>query len=202
MMQISQISKRFLKTLFIFSWFTSFAWVAPVNAQNSTLIGGGSLARECYMNSQSATLQKGVNRLDAEPCSRAILDAGLNQDDLVASLVNRGIIFTAIGDYVAAAKDYNRALEINPEVGEAYLNRGNLWFLAQRFQAAIADYDNALKFGVNEPHVAYLNRGMVLEKVNDRDAAKLSYQRSLELVEAWEPALMRLQRLSKPPAND
>ncbi|RBP48852.1 tetratricopeptide repeat protein [Arenicella xantha] len=194
--QISSVSQRGL----IVMWACLFA--SSVTAQNSTLVGGDSFARECYLNSQSAALQKGVNRLDTVPCNRAIDDAGLNQADLLASLVNRGIIFTAIGDYVSAAKDYNRALEINPEVGEAYLNRGNLWFLAQRYQAAIDDYDDALKFGVKEPHVAYLNRGMVLEKVNDRDAAKLSYQRALELVEAWEPAKLRLKRLDKLPASD
>lgn len=166
-------------------------------AQTSSLIGGSGFANECYQNSQRATQTLGVARQNLEPCDRAIDDAALPQNDLVASLVNRGIIHAALQDYVAAAKDYNRALELDDKVGEAYINRGNLWFLAQRFEDAIVDYDFALQFGVVNMHVAHLNRGMALEQLGQKDAAKASYQQALEIIPEWPPALLRIARLDK-----
>jgi tetratricopeptide (TPR) repeat protein len=169
-----------------------------LNAQTHSLIGGSGFANECYQNSQRATQTLGVARQNLEPCDRAINDAALPQSDLVASLVNRGIIYAALQDYVAAAKDYNRAIQLDDEVGEAYINRGNLWFLAQRFEDAIVDYDFALKFGVVNMHVAHLNRGMALEQLGQKDAAKASYQQALEIIPEWPPAQMRITRLKTP----
>ncbi|GHA19951.1 hypothetical protein GCM10008090_32180 [Arenicella chitinivorans] len=164
-------------------------------AQTSSLIGGSGFANACYQNSQRATQTLGVARQSLEPCNRAINDAALPKADMIASLVNRGIIHAALQDYVAAAKDYNRALELDETLGEAYINRGNLWFLAQRFDAAISDYDSALRYGVVNEHVAYLNRGMALEQLGQREAARASYQQALEIIPQWPPAMLRVERL-------
>lgn len=172
-------------------------WVNVSGAQNSTLFGGNSLARECYERSRTAIQTRAANRLDLEACDRAIRDAGLSKEYLVATYVNRGIIHAAKGDLPSAAKDYNTALSMSNDTGEAYLNRGNLWFTVQKFPQALKDYDKALKYGIKEPHVAYLNRGIVLEKLGDKQAAEQSYLSALQSVSDWPPAQQRLNRLRK-----
>ena len=166
-------------------------------AQNSTLFGGNSFARACFEHSQTAALTGTANRLDVEDCDRAIEDAGLKKDDLVATYVNRGIVLMAMEDHAGAVRDYNKALSMSDDVGEAYINRGNLWFMYQKFPQAIEDYDNALKYGVSKPHVAYLNRGMARENLGEFEAAETDYKKALELVPEWMIARQKLDRVSK-----
>ena len=58
------------------------------------------------------------------------------------------LIFTVgayhyLGQYERAIEDYDQALEINPQLAEAYNNRG-LAYLGQ-YERAIEDYDQALE---------------------------------------------------------
>jgi tetratricopeptide (TPR) repeat protein len=138
-----------------------------------------------------------ASRLDVEDCNRAINDATLKKDELIATYVNRGILLMAIEDYAAAAKDYNKALSMSDDVGEAYINRGNLWFMYQKFPEAIEDYNKALKFGVSKPHVAHLNRGMARESLGRLKEAQQDYESALELIPDWMIARQKLDRVSR-----
>ncbi|MFT5573533.1 MAG: tetratricopeptide (TPR) repeat protein [Cryomorphaceae bacterium] len=164
-------------------------------AQNVTMFGGSSLAKDCYRFSQTAAMTSTASTTDIEVCTKAIFDGGLNKKDLVATYVNRGIIHMAMEHYQAAARDYNKALGMSDDVGEAYVNRGNLWFVASRFKEAIADYDKSIEFGVEKTHVAFLNRGMAYEQMGKLEEAKSDYQVALEALEDWPAAQKRLQRV-------
>ena len=96
-----------------------------------------------------------------------------------------------------AAKDYNRAIRLSDNVSEAYVNRGNLWFIAQRYQEAIADYDKSLEQEFPQAHVALLNRGMAYEALGRLVQAKEGYLAALELIEGWSEAQSRLERVNK-----
>jgi tetratricopeptide (TPR) repeat protein len=164
-------------------------------AQSGMVIGGDSFAAECYSQSQVAILTSNANRHDLEPCNRAISDGALRRKYLVASHVNRGAIHMAMGDGKLALDDLNRALELDDKTGEAYVNRGNLWFLGKQFANAVADYDLALKLGVGQTHVAHLNRGMAQEQMGKLEEAKADYQASLNYAVGWTEAESRLTRV-------
>ncbi|MGK0375111.1 MAG: tetratricopeptide (TPR) repeat protein [Arenicella sp.] len=166
-----------------------------VYAQSGMVIGGDSFAAECYRNSQVAISVGNANRHDLKPCDRAISDGTLRRDYLVASYVNRGAIHMAMADPKSALDDLNHALELDDKTGEAYVNRGNLWFLGNKFPNAVADYDLALKLGVEKPHVAHLNRGMAQEQMGKFEEAKADYQRSLNYAVGWTEAESRLARV-------
>jgi tetratricopeptide (TPR) repeat protein len=44
--------------------------------------------------------------------------------------------------------DYNQAIQLNPQYGLAYRNRGNVKRTKGDFDGAIADFNRAIKLGV------------------------------------------------------
>lgn len=171
--------------------------VSSAQAQNSAIIGGESFGAECYRAAQVATSTGSANGHDLKSCDRAIADGGLKRKNLIASYVNRGVIYMAMGNPKMALADLNLALKMDSDTGEAYVNRGNLWFLGKQLPNAIADYDLAIKLGVEKPHVAYLNRGMAQEQLGKLEQARANYQASLSHVEGWHEAESRLARVEE-----
>lgn len=167
-----------------------------LHAQNMQVIGGDSMAQECYRASTSASLTGTAGALDLQSCSNALENGNLRKRDVIATYVNRGVINTALQNYRAAAKDYNRAIKMDPKLAEAYVNRGNLWFVASRYAEAIADYDTAMDLGFSQPHVALLNRGMAREVIGQLLPAKDDYLAALAVHKEWETAKQKLQRVN------
>lgn len=175
----------------------SSAFSVSANAQNSIVIGESSFANDCARASSVAVTTGSASRQDLQLCDRAILEGNLGEKELVASYVNRGVIHMAMGRPKLALADINRALSKDSDTGEAYVNRGNLWFLGKRLENAIQDYDRAIDLGVERPHVAHLNRAMAHEQLGNLDKAKRDYQSALEYRNDWAQAQTRLDRVEK-----
>jgi len=61
---------------------------------------------------------------------------------------NRGIILAIrFNDNSAAIADFNKALELDPGLNEAWLCRGTSWFFLHNMEAACRDWDQARKLG-------------------------------------------------------
>lgn len=71
---------------------------------------------------------------------------------------NRGIAKNNLGLYEEAIKDFNKAIELNPNISEAYNNRGNAKNNLKQYEEAIKDYDKAIELNPNNLD-AYNNRG-------------------------------------------
>ena len=52
---------------------------------------------------------------------------------------------TDLGQYERAIEDYDQALEINPQLAEAYTNRGNAYADLGQYERAIEDFTKPLK---------------------------------------------------------
>lgn len=176
---------------------TLLAAVQTSSAQSATVIGRDSFAVECYRVSQIVATSKNTNRAALVSCDRAIKEGQLGPKDLVATYVNRRVVYMAMAKPVLALKDLNRALALDQDTGEAYVNRGNLWFLAQQLPNAITDYDLTLKQGIKQTHVAYLNRGIAREGLGHFEQAKQDYIAALGLIEDWPEASKRLIRVEE-----
>lgn len=163
----------------------------------SRLIGGESLAVECYIVSQAASRNGASNRTDLGVCTRAIDEAHLSTENLIPSYVNRGIIYMAMGNYKKALSDLDHALKLDDMTGEAYVNRGNLWFSQNKLEKAIEDYNQAIKLGVIKLDVAYLNRGITHESLGYLSAAERDYKAALAIQPAWPQALSKLKRVTQ-----
>jgi len=166
-----------------------------VVAQAVTVISNGGDARSCSMAADSAAKSVFISREDLDYCSRAIDYGRLKQGDLAGTFVNRGIIEAALALYQDAFADYQRAMEVKPELPEAYVGRGNIYFLAEKYDRAIDDYTRALDLNISRDYIAHFNLGMVYEKTGKFENAEENYRRALELRPDWQLAKDKLARL-------
>ncbi len=83
-------------------------------------------------------------------------------------------------DYRGAIQDFNKAIEINPQLAEAYLNRGNAKDDLQDYSGAIQDYNKAIEINPQLAE-AYLNRGNAKYRLNDKSGACLDWSKAGEL---------------------
>lgn len=176
-----------------------------VLAQSMTVITNGSDARACALDAELSASDLPTGRSSIERCTRALEYGNLGPSDTAATLVNRGILHAATGDYPAALKDYNRALEIKPRLAEPYIGRGNLVFMSQRYELAIEQYDTALSLGLRREHAGYYNRGLAFQKLGRLDEAEADFQRASELRPEWSLPQQKLRELrgeENPSAED
>ncbi len=186
------------KIVVIFALVLHGLCVTEVGAQNSsTVIGGGSLARECFDLSQHAAMSRSASRMDVAVCDKAIFQGSLNKSELAATFSNRGVIHMAMEELKEAYRDYNRAIEIDPLLAEAYINRGNLWFAVLKFEEAVKDYDKALELGAAKSFVALLNRGLAHENLGGFLQAKKDYTAALNIKPEWTLATDKLRRIER-----
>ncbi len=92
-------------------------------------------------------------------------------------------------DYEEAIKDYDRAIQVATQEGlgnlflaGAYTNRGNAHLFADKADAAIADYNEALKRESNYADAIY-NRGLAYASKGDILAATQDLNQAVELYE-------------------
>lgn len=174
---------------------------AHAGAQSMTVLGGDSYARNCYAAATFAANMNSASQEDLTTCSNALQYGSLSQRDLLATLVNRGVVAVALEDYKQAVSDYERAVELDPTTGEVYVNRGNLFFMGQAFDKAVAEYSTALRLGLGKEHIAYYNRGLAYEKMKDTENAVADYRRASELAPEWTRPQEKLEKLKNESAR-
>ena len=169
----------------------------PINAytQSMSVIGGGSYARNCYMSATLAIQLNSASRENIEECDQAILHGRLTRKDLLATYVNRGILYGAMEDYQKALKDYRTAVELEPDTGEVYVNLGNLYLLSRKYDVAIQQYSTAIELTLTKNHIAHFNRAMAYENNKQFANAEADYRRAIELSPEWVLPQLRLERL-------
>ena len=100
--------------------------------------------------------------------------------DNPAILSNRGNIRLSQNKLDEALADYNKAVELSPNVTDPYLNRGIAWEALGMWQKAIADYDLVLELDPNDAE-AYNNRGNAKSGLGDWQGAIADFQKAFEL---------------------
>ena len=166
-----------------------------VSAQALTVFSGGAVARSCYLAARTAANRMFTSREDLETCDRALETGILKRRDRAGTLVNRAIVETSLSRYQDAFADYRSALAIIPDLPEAYVGRGNIYFLAGKLDRAIEDYSRALDLNISRAYIAHLNRGMAYEKLGRYDVAEADYRQALAAQPDWDLAVKKLNRV-------
>ena len=139
--------------------------------------------------------------IEAEPsivsCNLALNTRRISESERASILVNRGILYNHMGEYAAALRDYNAALELVSGYPEAYINRGNAFFHTGQVEHAIADYNRAIQRRSAKLHTAYDNRGLVNESKHQHDRAFVDFVRANELRPSWVLAAGRVEHYRK-----
>ncbi len=83
-------------------------------------------------------------------------------------------------DYPKAIKHYDKAIELNPQMVQAYNNRGNAYSSGGEVDRPIADYNKAIDID-SEFALAYFNRGNFYSDKGAYDRAIEDYSKAIEL---------------------
>ncbi len=169
------------------SMISTLVLTANTGAQMSVTTFGATDAAACYENANNALSG------DAAPCDKAIKDMGLTRGDQMKTYVNRGIIHNRNLDLDAAIDDFNAALEIDDGLAEAYLNRGNSFFLGGRYDDALAEYETALANDISKPWAAWYNIGLVHDAKKQPAKARQAYAKALALKPDFALAQTKLE---------
>jgi tetratricopeptide (TPR) repeat protein len=169
--------------------YTLMALVSPAHAALNVF--GSTQARECY---EAAIAGSGSG---AALCERALANDQLTPRDKAATLVNRGIIYNAARQLDLAIADFNAALAIDPNLAEAYLNRGNAHLFRRQFPEAYADYSKAIDLKISNLDYAHYNRALASEMMGKLDDAKSDLTAALAITPNFKAASDRLAGLEQ-----
>lgn len=154
-----------------------------------TVIGGG-LAEAC---SKAALSGKADIRLEAT-CTEALDKETLTTRDRAGTLVNRGVLRMRRLNWAGATSDFDAAVRVRPDMGEAYVNRGAVLIGEHHYAESLTDLNKGLQLGVEEPAKVYFNRALAYEGMDDEKSAYFDYQKALELSPDWAAPKAELAR--------
>lgn len=137
---------------------------------------GISDAQRCFEESRRPLSATGI-----EYCNNALRQGDLTRRDEAATLSNRGIIQAATGRFREAMADHERAISMMPDMGLAYVNRGNTYFRMREFENALADFDRAIELDARPADVPHFNKGLTYLKLERRDDALASFRQALAI---------------------
>ena len=170
------------------------ALAGPASA--SVMVLGSGMAADC----SRAAFNGRSDRESITLCSRSLDEERLIRRDRAGTLVNRGVMFLRTRDYSLARADFDRAIALEPTLGEAFVNRGVSLMADKAYAEALAEIDRGLALGVDEPAKAFYNRALVQESLGDATAAYHDYRKAQDLAPDWALPTKQLTRftVSKP----
>jgi tetratricopeptide (TPR) repeat protein len=90
-----------------------------------------------------------------------------------------------------AITDYDQALALDPNLADAYNNRGIVQFEKGDVEAALADYSKAI--ALSPAHsLAYFNRGIALRWRGDLEGSQADLDRAVTLNPRLQDSIQRL----------
>ena len=84
------------------------------------------------------------------------------------------------GHYARAITYYDAALKLNPNIAEAYYNRGTAKDALGRHEEALTDYDTAIKINPQDAN-AYYNRGTAKDALGRHEEALADYDAAIRI---------------------
>ncbi len=93
---------------------------------------------------------------------------------------NRGVAYKEKGELDRAIKDFDKAIELNPEFAEAFNNLGNVYDAKGDFDKAIVYFNTAIKFKSDFVD-AYVNRGVAYGKRAEFNKAITDFNTAINL---------------------
>lgn len=162
----------------------------------SVMSAGQTVQEDCFRAAQSQGQNPLAQReltLGLAACDAA-LTTDMSQSARAGTLINRGVLKAAAGQNEAAIADFDAGLARDPSLSAGYMHRGQAYLKADRFREARADFDQAIRLGAVDLHVAYFNRGEAQEGAGNLVAAYHDYRKAQQLVPDFKPAGLELAR--------
>lgn len=175
------------------AWLSGVVLAAALTAGSAnaavTVVGHG-FARGCYL----AAVQDRGDTDAMRTCNQALAEQPLNRRNRAATFVNRGIIYLNRSDSESALRDFDRAIELQPDLAEAHTNRAAALLYQNDYRGAIDAANRGLELQPEEAHKAYFIRAAAYEELGDNSSAYRDYRRAVELAPDWSAARTELAR--------
>ncbi len=158
---------------------------------------GESPLRVCSEAAASSVKSGAPSSLGLAACDEAIKNSlVLTRSQRAGAYLDRSVLLTAAGDYEAAVADDTASLELQPDLTEAYLDRGAALMELKRFADAAADYGHALALGPQQPEAVYFDRALAREDLGDIKGAYADYREAARLNPSWDRPKAELARFA------
>ena len=158
----------------------------------STLIIGGGAAKDC----SNAAIDGRKDTASVTTCTLALDTETLSFRDRARTYVNRGVLQLRQRNYDGAVSDFDAASKIDPNLGEAFVNRGAVFVGTSRYGEGLSQIDQGLALGVKDPEKAYYNRAIANENLGDVTAAYRDFSKAAELAPNWDAPKTELARFT------
>lgn len=174
------------------------ALIGASGASAAVTVIGTSSARSCYEAAEHENASDAAMRT----CDYALTSEGLTAHERTATFVNRGIIYFHRSRFDRAIEDFDRAIELDPDEAEAFLNKGVALMRRDESGAeALPLFTMAIDMGTEEPALAYYARGVANELNGDLTAAYHDIRRASQIDPEWDLPSQDLARFIVRPAN-
>ena len=115
--------------------------------------------------------------------------------------LNKGREDLDLGNYDSALDNFNKTIELDPTVWQAYHNRAIIKFDRKDFSGAFVDYTKAIELNSDGFYWSFYNRGLISFKLEDWRGAIDDYSKAIELNSANDLAYHN-RAYSKQKLND
>lgn len=165
------------RTVAVLAALAAFATNAPAPALAGETVIGTTHAERCYQHATG----NGSSLTGIDACDAALADEPLKDRDRAATHSNRGILLARRGRDEAAVADYTRALELEPALVRALINRGNAHTRLKHWDAALADYAAAITWSQGRNALVFYNRSLAYEQIGRKADAREDLVRALQI---------------------
>lgn len=165
--------------------------LAAIPASAVTLVVGGGPGAQCY-----STAEFGDPFEAFDICSKALSIQQMSVRDKAATYINRSVVRLRVHDYQGAITDCDLSISRYPNLGEAWVNKGAALLNLDQPEEALNMLDKAIQIGLDKVHLAYYNRGLAKEKLQNPRGAYEDYRKALELDPTFTLAAEELKRFS------
>ena len=169
---------------------------ATSQAQAVVIVLGGGPGTQCY-----STAEFGDPFQAFEICTKALADPNMSVRDRAATYINRSVVRLRVKDYQGAVGDAELSITRMPNLAEAYVNRGAARLNLGQPQQALVDLNRAIELGLDKVHLAYYNRALTKERLNDIRGAYADLLMTLQIDPNFTMAQDELRRYSVGPGG-
>ncbi len=154
-----------------------------------TLQGGANVPEEQYIREQ---------KIPRKSIRRGIFMHNLTTDEFLAQVhSNLGVIYSERKDYVRAALQYERALDLDAHFPAALYNYGNDLLKTGSYRRAVRLFSKSLRLYPTDVW-ALNNRGLAFLKLGKRDKARLDFEAALRIDLGFEQARRNVEGMQSP----
>jgi tetratricopeptide (TPR) repeat protein len=177
--------------------FLAMTVMTSAGAQAQIVVSEGTgPARDCFVHARF-----GFDPAAGIKACTIALSQPLAASDRAATYDNRGIILNRRGRTDEAASDFDRAIALQPDLGDAYVNRGSILIKKKLYEEALVQTNKGLALGISFPEIGYYNRALALEQLGRYQEAYADYKKALALEPNFTLASERLTNFVVTPVS-